>query len=96
MESINAAPLSSETPPVAIDFMNFPEEPSDVTAETEASRGGRGAPGPTVRPRLSGVRQKEYEDTAARSAAVLGEMHRFYRDGRLCDIVLEADDKWWV
>ena len=80
---------SDSVSPAAIDFMDFPE---DLTASTPGGCEG-GAPAPPVRPRLSGVRQREYEDTAARSAAVLGEMHRFYRDGRLCDIVLEAEDK---
>ena len=43
------------------------------------------------RPRLSTEKQTTYEDTG-RSAHSLREMHRFYRDERLCDVVIRGDD----
>ena len=42
------------------------------------------------RPRLSTEKQTTYEDTG-RSAQALREMHRFYRDERLCDVVIRGD-----
>ena len=42
------------------------------------------------RPRLSTEKQTTYEDTG-RSTHSLREMHRFYRDERLCDVVIRGD-----
>ena len=42
------------------------------------------------RPHLSTEKQTTYEDTG-RSAHSLREMHRFYRDERLCDVVIRGD-----
>ncbi|KAK2145514.1 hypothetical protein LSH36_677g04047 [Paralvinella palmiformis] len=42
------------------------------------------------RPMLNNERQTVYEDSA-RDAHVLSEMHRFYQDKRLCDIILVVE-----
>ena len=43
-----------------------------------------------TRPHLSTEKHTTYEDTG-RSAHSLREMHRFYRDERLCDVVIRGD-----
>lgn len=52
-------------------------------------RSGSDAVASISRPLLAVDRQTVYEDTS-RSGHVLGEMLRFYQNGRLCDVVLHA------
>lgn len=64
-----------------VDFMDF-NEASDTVRVT----GGVAA---FHRPYLSTEKEIVYEDRD-RNVQVLNEMHKFYRNGSLCDVVLHA------
>jgi len=64
----------------SVDFMDFNEMP-DVGRLMAAFH----------RPYLSTEKNVIYEDND-RNTQVLNEMHKFYRNGSLCDVVLDAGE----